>query len=69
MQGEPAVQHLRVERLTMFTKQHYELLAELIRTTLPAQAGSEFLDQLLDAFQADNQRFNRQWFLEAAGLK
>ena len=60
----------------MFTRQHYEAIAEILK-----EAGEDWQggtpteciiygirDQLADYFAQDNERFDREKFLEACGL-
>ena len=54
----------------MFTRQHYKAIAEIIKSN--RGDGVEYtLDQvaskLADFFAGDNQRFNRNKFMEACG--
>lgn len=57
----------------MFTKQHYEFLANWIKTgafcTTDPIARTLFASSLADRLERDNFKFNRARFLNACGLK
>ncbi len=55
----------------MFTKQHYQRIAQLLNAWLkslpsvPALADRILIDQFCDMFQQDNENFKREAFLDA----
>ena len=51
----------------MFSKQHFEALAKLIRES-NAQIKFELAQDLAKLFSADNEKFNVQKFFKASGL-
>lgn len=57
----------------MFTKQHYEAIAEIIHSrTISWEVAEEIryiAIDLADYFQRDNPRFNRGRFLAACGME
>lgn len=57
----------------MFTKQHYEAIAEVLKTVgmlnSDFDSGREYIGHaLMLLFQEDNPNFNRKRFIEAANL-
>jgi len=59
----------------MFTKQHYEQVAQVIKNTRDKYAGlapiiqDELAIKLADVFEKDNPRFDRDRFYLACGVK
>jgi hypothetical protein len=51
----------------MFTKQHFEALAKLIKTS-DAKTKFEIAQDMAKLFSEDNERFNVQKFFKACGL-
>ena len=51
----------------MFTKQHFEALAKLIKTS-DAKTKFELAQDMAKLFSADNEKFNVQKFFKASGL-
>ena len=47
-----------------FSKRHYEVIAKEIREKNPRDKKS-FIDLLVNLFQGDNERFNKERFLKA----
>jgi len=47
-----------------FSKRHYEVIAKEIREKNPRDKES-FIDLLVNLFQGDNERFNKERFLKA----
>lgn len=67
----------------MFTRQHYKVIAEIVKEAVgldgtetdawivehARQCGHQFTDRLADYFAKDNPRFDRAKFLAACGLE
>ena len=51
----------------VFTKQHFEALADLIKNT-DAKTKFELAQDLAEMFQKDNEKFKAQKFFKACGL-
>ena len=51
----------------MYTKQHFENMASLIKNS-EAISKLEFFEKLISEFQTDNPRFNKAKFLKVSGL-
>lgn len=55
----------------MFTKRHYEAIAGVLRVSgivSPAEQRRQIICSLANLFQRDNERFDTERFLDAAGL-
>lgn len=53
----------------MFTKQHFELIAETIKEIEPINKRIEFAEQWIKIFKQNNSRFKEDLFLKACDLK
>jgi hypothetical protein len=51
----------------LFSKQHFEKIAKLIRTS-ESETKQDFILDLVKLFACDNSKFNQSRFLKASGL-
>jgi len=51
-----------------FTKQHFELFADMLKSISDNDTRDDYASRLVAMFEKDNPRFNKEMFLQAAGI-